>query len=156
MGRVVYNFEKQNYFIGAQLRDFLEEELLLRSLPAGHPLDILERFEHFCSGITPLVKHELFHEEREWRIFRTVPRKEIRFYAGRSSIWPYVPIVLADRNDLIACLRAVRIGPADNQHELRNWTIDFLRNRGYALDMKREGKGLVITISGSPYRLTLR
>jgi hypothetical protein len=105
-GRVLYDFNKQTSFIAAHLRNFLQRELEQRSLRLKNNIDIIDRFTAFYSRIAPLIKHDSFYEEREWRIFRSVPPTEVQFYSGKSSIRPYVPIKLAEPGGLIRCLRA--------------------------------------------------
>lgn len=155
VGRVLYDFKKQNELIRVRLRDFLGEEVLLRETHVGRPIDIIERFHRFSTELAPLIKHESFHEEREWRVFRHVEPNEIKFNRGAWSIRPYLPLQLASPKELIKCLRAVRVGPADNQMALRQWTVDYLRNHGYEIDPRGDSTtgAVSVRISGSPYRL---
>lgn len=144
VGRVVYDFNKQNEFIRVRLKDFLEEELARRAAHIGDPFDIVERFHRFATELAPLIKHESFHEEYEWRIFRHVDPSGIKFNRGASSIRPFLPLKLAKSKEFIKCLRAVRVGPADNQMALRQWTIDYLRNHGYEFDPRDDSTTQVL------------
>jgi len=155
VGKVIYDFEKQINYINRELRAFLEKEITYQDSNTVDPLSIIDRFDNFCSLIAPLVKHESFYEEREGRIFRRVLSNEISFHAGATSIRPYIPIKLASPGTKIRSLRAVRIGPCDDQHSLARWTRDLLEQKNYTIDALSK-KELELKISGSPYRLIRR
>jgi hypothetical protein len=92
-----------------------------------------------------LIKHESFHEEREWRIYRHLDSGDsIRFYPGNKTLGPFVPIELSISSQKIESLKEVIVGPSDDHSTLQRWTTDFLR--GLGCDLR-------VMVSGSPYRL---
>lgn len=65
--------------------------------------------------LTPLFKHEGFHEEAEWRIVAKEPREKLKFRAGSSYLVPYVELEVFSESAAGSALRDVIIGPNPNQ-----------------------------------------
>jgi len=148
-GKVIYDFDLALGFFTKSLRSYLKECTSSCSREDSFD-DRLGRFMSLIDSLLPLVKHESFSEEREWRLFRTGKMPDLKFYAGRRSLTPYAPINLASDGHIP--LKKVIIGPSDDHHTLAVWTRTYLEGLGYRIDQK-EIDGVRVVVSGSPYRL---
>lgn len=75
------------------------------------------------------TKPKTFHEEREWRLLRYRHRtslSEIEYFAGETSIRPFIPCLMAD--PAREAIREIILGPK-HQTDL-NWMRSFLQHVG--------------------------
>ena len=87
--------------------------------------------ERLCANIeklTPLFKHEGFHEEAEWRIVANEPREKIKFRASSSYLVPYIELPVVSHGSG-SVLREVIIGPNPN-HDRCAKSIEMLLAAG--------------------------
>ena len=79
-------------------------------------------------GLAPMLKHESFKEEKEWRIvssrLRVMP--EIEFRANESTIIPYIEISLCQSEEEIDFKR-VFLGPASNNQFSKEAVLQLLK-----------------------------
>jgi len=82
-------------------------------------------------AIAPMLKHDSFKEEKEWRIvssnLRVTP--DIKFRTNESSIIPYIEMALCNNESEIE-LRKIFIGPASNNEYSKEAVMQLLwKNR---------------------------
>jgi hypothetical protein len=96
-------------------------------------------------AIAPMLKHDSFKEEKEWRIvssnLRTIP--DINFRANESNIIPYIEMALSKNENEIE-FRKVFIGPASNNEYSKEAVLQLLR--------KNRIQENNIRFSSAPYR----
>ena len=98
--------------------------------------------------ICPLLKHESFSEECEWRIALPISVEkhlpiERRFRATHNTIIPYLSLALCDSGDALP-INAITLGPGSHQKAIEA-TSAFLRANHLSVIPKR---------SDVPYRAT--
>ena len=98
-------------------------------IPADHPLSGLD-FPNILALIAPLIKHETFSAEKEWRLILSPlngPHSLVFHRPGTSSIVPYVRLALAlDGNPLP--LTRVIIGPTREKQLASDAVFSLLRS----------------------------
>lgn len=79
-------------------------------------------------AIAPMLKHDSFKEEKEWRIVSSKLRvaPDIKFRANESSIIPYIEMALCNDESEIE-LKKIFIGPASNNEYSREAVLQLLR-----------------------------
>ena len=96
-------------------------------------------------ALAPMLKHESFREEKEWRIvysnLSTIP--DIKFRANDSSIIPYIEISLCQNEEEFE-FKQVFIGPASINHYSEETVLQLLRKNRVAHN--------AIRLSSAPYR----
>ena len=129
----VYDFEIQN--------QILEELLVLYSKRYVEAMNvnnqknsdelahiITNEFIISLSALAPMLKHESFKEEKEWRIvssrLRVMP--EIKFRANESTIIPYIEISLCQSEEEIHFKR-IFLGPASNSQFSKEAVLQLLK-----------------------------
>jgi hypothetical protein len=158
LARCVYDEDKQIEIVRALVEEVLEENLssefdddgmgaeesaLLRGL-GGNLRAYLNRY-------APLLKHESFREEREWRIvsrprFSSSPLYDFR--EGKSLLIPYYKLDLADAKNEFH-MHEVRIGPTSDEKRSRSSATSFLMHEKVPGVEKWR---FPITVSKVPYR----
>jgi Protein of unknown function (DUF2971) len=87
--------------------------------------NLLEQFWTFFLNVAPLIKHEGFKEEAEWRILsRKLTMDSLSFRPSASLIIPYAPLDLP----LYDVTRRVRVGPHPHQELAIASTTGFLES----------------------------
>jgi hypothetical protein len=129
----VYDFEIQN--------QILEELLVLYSKKYVEAMNvnnqknsdelahtITNEFIISLSALAPMLKHESFKEEKEWRIVssRLRVRPEIKFRANESTIIPYIEISLCQSEEEIHFKR-IFLGPASNSQFSKEAVLQLLK-----------------------------
>jgi hypothetical protein len=156
-GMVEYDFGKSVELIVAILKIYILE---CQRNDVKDANELIKMMEAHLLTIIPLIKHESFSEEKEWRLFRYFSTGELmKFNNGINSIRPYYPIALSKNNRIIECLKHIVIGPSDMQGALRDWTSDMLINEGYKITNNYRNSDediLIMSISGTPYRSSIR
>ncbi len=96
-------------------------------------------------AIAPMLKHDSFKEEKEWRIVSSNLRTEpdINFRANESSIIPYIEMALSKNENEIE-IKTVFIGPASNKEYSKEAVLELLRK--YRIQEND------IRFSSTPYR----
>jgi len=79
-------------------------------------------------AIAPMLKHDSFKEEKEWRIVSSNLRTEpdIKFRTNESNIIPYIEMAL-DKNESEIAFRKIFIGPASNNEYSKETVLQLLR-----------------------------
>lgn len=96
-------------------------------------------------ALSPMLKHESFREEKEWRIVSTIliGSPDIKFRASESNIIPYIEISLCQSEEEIE-YKQVFIGPASINHYSKEALSQLLR--------KNRMQKNAIQLSSAPYR----
>ena len=96
-------------------------------------------------ALAPMLKHESFNEEKEWRIvswnLRVTP--DIQFRANESNIIPYIEISLCQSEEEIE-FKKIFIGPASINDYSKEAVLQLLR--------KNRVPQNAIRLSSAPYR----
>jgi len=97
-------------------------------------------------AIAPILKHESFREEKEWRIVSSILRAipDIKFRASESNVIPYIEISLCKNEEEIE-FKQVFIGPASINHYSEEAVSQLLRKN-------RMSQKAAIRLSSAPYR----
>lgn len=97
-------------------------------------------------AIAPILKHESFREEKEWRIVSSILRAipDIKFRASESNIIPYIEISLCKNEEEIE-FKQVFIGPASINHYSEEAVSQLLRKN-------QMPQNAAIRLSSAPYR----
>jgi hypothetical protein len=85
--------------------------------------------------IAPLIKHESFEDEKEWRLVATVSAHELHHRPGRSMLIPYYKIPIGD-DDKFDSIREIVVGPTPHP----KLSVASVRSLAIAagLDLKRD------------------
>jgi hypothetical protein len=86
---------------------------------------------HRVSRVAPLIKHESFQEEHEWRVI-WIPagqRSRYQYRPSRSMFIPYVPIDLSLSEGQMV-LGEILVGPMPHQYIATNGLTGFLTQQG--------------------------
>lgn len=137
---VRYDFQEALGYLRAELKP-LAAEITNSQLS---DLDAIDRFGTILRRIAPLVKHESFCEEKEWRAYQYMEfTPKVQYYPGRRCLTPYLPLTLTTEKfpTIIPSLRQVIVGPSDDQHLLMEWTKDYLTSLGYIGNWERARTG---------------
>jgi hypothetical protein len=96
--------------------------------------------------IAPLIKHESFEAEREWRLVApTVSARELHHRPGRSMLIPYYNIPIGD-DDKFDSIRKIIAGPTPHP-DLSDASV-----RSLAIAAGLDRKGLKIRTTSIPFR----
>jgi len=108
-------------------------------------------WEDQIAAIAPLVKHEAFESEKEWRLI-TKPhasqQNSLKFLARRTTITRHLPLQLrpiADADPAMLPIVEIKIGPGEHQKLTKVNVKELLRSKGY-IDVR-------VTRSKIPFRL---
>ena len=96
-------------------------------------------------ALAPMLKHESFKEEKEWRIVSSNLRiaPDIRFRANESNIIPYIEISLCQRDEEIE-FREIFIGPSSINDYSKEAVLQLVRKNRVPQNF--------IRLSSAPYR----
>jgi Protein of unknown function (DUF2971) len=131
----VYEEQEQRQIIRAIVDEAVEDVLNPKSESSESEFDYLERSGDLVSYLhlyAPLLKHESFKEEEEWRIISPPLFNHIDGYdfrEGRSLIIPYYKLRLKDASDEFR-ISDVVVGPTLDEERSLNSTINFLMHEG--------------------------
>lgn len=81
--------------------------------------------------VAPIIKHEKFAEEREWRLlfpFFNVWNPKVKFRDGGKVLVPYLPVPLGSQDSVVAQLR---VGPTPHQELEIRAISGLLTNSGF-------------------------
>lgn len=122
----IYDGREQARLVRELVAQFLEE---FRASPQQGGAQLLGRFGIFFTSIAPILKHEKFAEEAEWRLVSNVlatPDPRIKHREGHSFIVPYYDFLLAhDSEDLR--LGHLRLGPTPHVELAMSAVMDALQ-----------------------------
>jgi Protein of unknown function (DUF2971) len=127
--------------LSGNLIDDEEEDRFFKSI-GGNLLTYLNRY-------APILKHESFKEEREWRIIsRPVSCQRFDYREGRSLIVPYYRLPLCEAGQHLE-LHEVVIGPTPDAERSKSSLTSLIMSR----EVVMQGVGRVnIAVSQVPYR----
>lgn len=96
-------------------------------------------------ALAPMLKHESFKEEKEWRIVSSLLRvmPDIQFRANESNIIPYIEISLCQSKEEIE-FKKIFIGPSSINQYSKEAVLQLLR--------KNRLHHNAIRLSSAPYR----
>ncbi len=99
-------------------------------------------------AIAPMLKHESFREEKEWRIVSSKLRiqPEIKFRASESKIIPYIEISLCQNDEEEVNIKSIYCGPDSNDQLSKNAVMQLLRKNRLPYH--------AFKLSKTPYRTT--
>lgn len=146
----VYDFKTQKQVLEELLVSYIKKyEEVVRKENEKNPDQLAKSlFNEFIISlfaIAPMLKHDSFKEEKEWRIvsanLRTEP--DVKFRANESNIIPYIEMALDEGGNEIE-FREVFIGPVSNNEYSKEAVIQLLRKNRIS-----ENK---IRFSSAPYR----
>ncbi len=146
---VQYRKADQLRLIGEQLEHAFQlyrGEYDAGAVPAGEDrlLYTVRNAVMWLTEYAPLVKHESFSEEAEWRLFASWhPDLETHYRAGSNSLIPYIEVPLAGRLPNPNRQLDIRLGPNVYEEQQRLALSQFLLDSG----IKASVRG-----SGIPYR----
>ena len=106
----VYDGREQARIVRELVGQFLEE---FRQSPALGGEHLLGRFALFFTTVAPVLKHEKFAEEAEWRLVSNVldiRHFDLSYHAGHSTIIPHFNFRLALDGEELR-LGPIRLGP---------------------------------------------
>jgi len=81
--------------------------------------------------LAPLIKHNGFTEEGEWRIIANEPKDPIKFRVGVSYLCPYIELPLLS-SKYCESLKTVIVGPNPNLNRAEISLDMFLKSKGFA------------------------
>jgi hypothetical protein len=96
--------------------------------------------------LASILKHESFHDEREWRLFifkkRPVASSEIQFRKGKSMLLPYITVDLQGTTKLPP-IKQIYVGPTPHQDLSTNSVKLLVQSKHLSCSVEH---------SGIPYR----
>lgn len=100
--KCIYDINEKKAKIRAVIDRVLEEHPHTKEKTPEYPSvtsDAARAFLESLSAISPLIKHEAFSEEQEWRAFTPKGKHHdnFSFRAGTSFIVPYIPVQLNEQ-----------------------------------------------------------
>ena len=120
----------------------------------GERISWFKAFRKF-KGLLPILKHEAFKDEKEWRFVKELSEKDLfsgksslEFREGRYMIIPFLNIPLAKKSEPIIMLKSIIVGPTSH----KNLSEDSVRTVN-ALLRKHKIKGCEVRVSTIPYRI---
>lgn len=131
--RVRYQRDEQYQLIQPVVGDFLTESRKLslsieqlKGLDGTWPWEnvhetlprLVDNFLVKLKSIAPVLKHQSFAEEEEWRLVSQIGRGStypVEFSDTDRGLVPYVPVALSEPDEIMN-LRAVIIGPSPRSH----------------------------------------
>jgi hypothetical protein len=146
----VYDFKIQKQileellvFYSKKYVEAIKDNNQAKSDELGH--SISNEFIISLFALAPMLKHESFKEEKEWRIVssRFYVKQEIKFRANESNIIPYIETSLCQSEEEINFERII-IGPAS--------TNQFSKEAVLRLLKKNRMPQYSIMLSSAPYR----
>jgi len=146
----VYDFKIQKQileellvFYSKKYVEAIKDNNQAKSDELGH--SISNEFIISLFALAPMLKHESFKEEKEWRIVssRFYVKQEIKFRANESNIIPYIETSLCQSEEEINFERII-IGPAS--------TNQFSKEAVLRLLKKNRMPQHSIMLSSAPYR----
>jgi len=157
LAQCIYEEEKQRALAMALVEEVLEERIAGKpenipgpefSLPkGGNLLAYLHRY-------APVMKHNSFRDEREWRIISRPVMLEHRNFAyreGPSLLVPYCKLDLCAEGQHMR-LDSLIVGPSRDIHRTRMSASGFLLKENVKMPLGRLGLSLHVRDSAVPYR----
>jgi Protein of unknown function (DUF2971) len=158
LARCVYDQGEQFEIVRALVEEVLEENLSpkpdngsedaedydIRIKLGGNLLPYVNRY-------APLLKHESFEGEREWRIVsrpRFSSDQSVDFREGKSLLIPFYKLDLTDAKNEFHIHRIV-IGPTKDEMRSRSSVISFLMHERI---LRRGFSEIPVEVSNVPYR----
>ena len=112
--------------------------------------DYWDAWEEQIAVVAPLIKHEGFKAENEWRLMIRLgnrPLSSLEFLDRRTTITRHLPLMIAPNqatNRSLPPIIEIKIGPSRHQTITKTSVEAFLKKKGYA--------GIRITCSPIPFR----
>jgi len=146
----------------AQLLDDLvvnTERFFLEGIKAGRAPtteawagEFIQAWSDSLTYVAPLIKHESFRHEAEWRLvypFRDKDHSRMKFSQPRFMLRRHLPLTFADQTGGYSPLplSGVVVGPTPHPHLCQFGVNDLLISKGY-------DPAIRVTVSSIPYRVT--
>lgn len=118
--KCIYDPKEQKHFISELINESLAEDFnvipgyISPDMPRTyHVLPIGGDFWKKLASLAPIIKHQSFEEEAEWRLIsvKFLNKEAMSFRSGLSSLIPYYEFKLGDKTNY---LNSVTIGPTPN------------------------------------------
>jgi len=133
--KCIYDPEVQREKISVALDGLIDKHRMtadrIMTFPASNktyivPTPFIKDVKKELSLIFPLMKHNSFKEESEWRLISNGPLhlKKLSFRTGKSNIIPYAKLKLEELNENL--IKKVIVGHTPNKELARLSTKDFL------------------------------
>jgi hypothetical protein len=122
----IYDGREQARIVRELVAQFLDE---FRASPEHGGDHLLGRFALFFTTIAPILKHEKFAEESEWRLVSNVlatPDPRIKHREGHSFVVPYYDFQLAHEYEPIK-MAHIRVGPTPHPELAMSSVSDALQ-----------------------------
>jgi hypothetical protein len=128
--------------LGGPLVEGKEEDALFKAIGGNLPT--------YLNVYAPILKHESFQEESEWRIIsRPIVTQRLDYREGRSLIVPYFKLPLCNVNQELE-LHEIVIGPTPDAQRSKSSIIRLMMTRKVA--MQEGHAGVNVNLSEVPYR----
>jgi hypothetical protein len=156
LAKCIYNFVEQQELVRALVREVADEIINgvhvevddSPSFGAGNLLRYLAKF-------APVLKHESFRDEQEWRIISPANNhhdEHFDYRPGRSSIIPYAKLRLCGVNEPLQ-LDTVIVGPTSGSEHALSAAIGFLMKNDVMMGSGDASYAIAdIRSSAVPYR----
>ncbi|MHA1280525.1 MAG: DUF2971 domain-containing protein [Candidatus Helarchaeota archaeon] len=144
LAKCEYDHEKQREMITSLIREHLMlKDFNTRELVESkdNPRTIMRISDTYfwknLGSLAPILKHEGFHEEKEWRIITKSAKssKNVLYRKGRSYIIPYFNFKFANPKELF---KSIRIGPTPYPEISKDTLWMFLQKHGTSKTIKIE------------------
>lgn len=163
---VIYENGKKNCII-VSICDKIEKYFIDLSCKCNSFIEnFWSAWENQLLVISPLIKHESFYSEKEWRLIKQFPdindnsyqneMKDLRYLARRTTItrhWPVKmpPINISEDSKDLLPLDGIKIGPGPQQDLMKTNVKSLLLSNGYDVEGKTENS-IHLSLSKIPFR----
>jgi len=120
MGKCIYKIDEQQQLVEQLVDAVLREALTLRQPGVLWRDEVMKIMTTCMNRYAPLLKHESFSEEEEWRLISgpiSPFAHGIQFRAGVSTLVPYYRIPLNESKDQKCFPKTVVVGPTPRPEE---------------------------------------
>lgn len=145
----VYQPTEHNQLVSELVREMLNalRDDLTRAVPLKHSLHERSiQYMHRLFLLAPIIKHNTFSEEGEWRAVSTPMAyndANVAYRPGTSMLVPYLIVKLADEPNNLP-IREIVVGPTPHPELASDSVAGFLMSRGIA--------GFNVNASRIPFR----
>ena len=147
LARCIYNEDKQKRLITEYIKQDIEPRLSVIN-DANLERNLMESVLQIFL-ILPILKHDAFSEEKEWRLIGTLKAagRRLKFRSGRTTVIPYYEFELTAEKDSKGTLpvKSIIVGPTPNEAQ----ALQAVRT---LLKQKRMPDQVEVVPSRIPYR----
>jgi Protein of unknown function (DUF2971) len=146
----IYKPPEHNQLVSELVNETVESfrEDLERSVPLKHALRSRPlEYRNRLFSLAPIIKHDTFAEEGEWRAVSNPTARNhpnVAYRAGTSMLTPYLVIKLADNHRSLP-IREIVVGPTPHMDLASDSVVHFLLSSGVE-------EGLAVYNSRIPFR----